>query len=309
MKIRSLLLIILLITAGCSKPKGQEQLSGKLSVVTTVFPPYDFARQVAGDNIELTMLLHPGMEPHSFDPTPQDIIKIQNSDLFIYVGGSSDIWMDKIIDSIDSDEMRILSLIELVDAVEEEMVEGMEEDDHEEEVDLDEHVWTAPSNAIKIVKAIAETLYEIDPENTELYRSNSEAYIEQLNDLDREIRGITDNSERNVMVFGDRFPMRYFADEYNLKYFAAFPGCASETEASASTITFLIDKINNENLPVVFYTEFSNMKMADIICESTGAKKLMLHSCHNITGTDFENGVTYLDLMKQNSRNLKEALN
>jgi len=284
--------------------------SGKISVVTTIFPQYDFVREIAGDKVELTMLLPPGSESHSFEPTPQDIINIQNCDVFIYVGGESDEWVNQILESMDTSNMKIISLMDLANVVEEKIVEGMEaeEEKSDEEAEYDEHVWTSPQNAMTIVRYISEALCELDSDNASVYASNTTAYLEKLSELDTSFQTVVDNAKRNTLVFADRFPFRYFTDAYGLDYFAAFPGCSTETEASAATVAFLIDKVNKENIPVIFYIEFSNEKMANTICESTNAEKLMLHSCHNISKDDFESGVSYLDLMTQNAENLGEAL-
>ena len=307
-----------------------ENESKKISVVATIFPQYDFIRQIAGDNVELSMLLPPGAESHSFDPTPQDIIRIQNSDMFIYVGGESDSWIDDILSSMDTSNMEIVSLMNLVDIVEEEIVEGMEDDhehdddgeheeaaeqhddsghdDSEHEVEYDEHVWTSPRNAMIIVQSLSDMLCVLDPANASIYEQNTASYLEELENLDNTFKEAVSAGSRKTLVFGDRFPFRYFADAYGLDYFAAFPGCSTETEASASTVAFLIDKVKEENIPAVFHIEFSNEKMANTISEATGAEKLLLHSCHNITKDDFENGITYLELMTCNVDTLKEAL-
>jgi len=286
------------------------QKSGKLSIVTTIFPPYDFARQVAGDKAELTMLLKPGTESHNYDPTPQDIIKIQNADVFIYVGGESDKWVEDMLASASKKPKKIIVMMDCVDKLEEEIVEGMqaEEEEHGDEVEYDEHVWTSPKNAIKISKKICEELKVLDKDNEEFYEKNTNEYSKQLSSLSNDFDNITKNGKRNTMIFGDRFPFKYFADEYHLKYYAAFPGCSSETEPSAATVAFLIDKVKEEKIPVVFTIEFSSGKIADTICESTGAKKLMMHSCHNITQEQFESGITYIELMRNNETVLKEAL-
>jgi len=287
-----------------------------LSVVTTIFPQYDFVREIAGDNVELMMLLSPGSESHSYEPTPQDIITIQECDIFIYVGGESESWVDEILESMDTSNMKIIALMDLVNVVEEEIVEGMEaeEEEHEDEAgeeaeaEYDEHVWTSPKNVKLIVQGISEALCEADSANAGTYEENTTAYLEKLDELDASLQEVVDNAERTTLVFGDRFPFRYLAKDYGLTYSAAFPGCSTDTEPRAATVAFLIDKVNEENIPVVFYIEFSNEKMADTICESTDAVKLLLHSCHNITANDLENGVSYLDLMNQNVENLKEAL-
>jgi zinc transport system substrate-binding protein len=308
-----------------AKARGAEN---KITVTSTIFAPYDFTRAVAGDKINLVMLLPPASESHSFEPTPRDIIGVQHSDIFIYIGGESDAWVDRILDSMKTENIKIIKLMDNVDVVEEEIVEGMEDeeegddplaalgvepeaeyDEHEyDEHEYDEHIWTSPKNAVRMVNAITEVLCAVDTVNAEYYQNNAASYIAKLDELDAAIQTAVDNGKRKTIIFGDRFPFRYFADRYGLKYFAAFPGCSTETEPSAATVAFLINKIKSEKIPVVFHIELSNEKMADTISEETGAKKLLLHACHNISKKEFENGVTYLDLMKQNVESIKEAL-
>jgi zinc transport system substrate-binding protein len=288
----------------------------KISIVTTIFPAYDFTRAIVGDKAELTMLLPPAAESHSFEPTPQDIIKIQNCDVFIYVGGESDEWVRGVLDSLDTSTMKIVTLMDCVEVVEEEVVEGMEEEpeepassDEEKAAEYDEHVWTSPKNAKLIVQKISDALCEVDSANASIYRQNTAAYEIQLDDLDAKFQAVVDDAKRKTIVFGDRFPFRYFADAYGLSYYAAFPGCSTETEPSAATVKFLIDKINAEKIPVIFHIELSNEKMANIISEETGAKVLQLHAAHNISKEDFEAGLSYLEIMNQNVEALREALN
>ncbi|MDR1915233.1 MAG: zinc ABC transporter substrate-binding protein [Synergistaceae bacterium] len=490
-KLISILLSALLMATAfslCGQAAAPAASGKKLSVVTTIFPPYDFVRAVAGDNAEITMLLRPGTESHSYDPTPQDILKIKNCDVFIYGGGESDEWVEGVLESTDTSKMKIIALMDCVDVVEEEIVEGMqdeeehshdedfedsdvkdrptfadwkgdwqsgypyvlngaldeafehkaEEDDsktaedykkyyadayrieynrividddtityytdkevakvkyeykgvvillnksgqkrvryqfqavgetngapkylqlsdhliapgerpehfhlynnndgfeklskefdnwptfypssmtgadimaelkgHDHEEEYDEHVWTSPANAKKIVQKICDTLVGLDSANANVYKNNTSAYIKKLDELDKAFKDVVKGAARKTLVFGDRFPFRYFADAYGLKYFAAFPGCSTETEASAATVAFLIDKVKAERIPVVFYIELSNEKIADTICEATGAKKLLLHASHNITRDDFRKGLTYLDIMTANVDTLKEAL-
>ena len=492
---------------GCTANTKNDE--DKLKVVTTIFPQYDFVRQIAGDNVSLKMLLKPGVESHSYEPTPADIIAIQDCDLFITVGGENESWVENILKSFDSSKIKVLKLMDCVDVVETEHdhdhdhghshevnpddikdrpltdwegswnsgipfvndgsldgyisglatsngttadveknnllakwkseyntlkfdgdklsingqaeaqykyagyelvtsengdavwykfeivaeTQGMpkyiafndhgtggddhdheDEHDHEEDHDhegaahfhlrygdtsfeeilsienwaptffdasasgtvvnetmsghshsshdeeeehdhgddheheFDEHVWTSPKNAIKIVNQINEILGMLDSENAESYNEKTQGYITELNNLDSSFREIVDNAARKTLIFGDRFPFRYFADEYGLEYFAAFPGCSTETEPSAGTIKDLIDKVKNEQIPVVFYIELSNMKIANTIIEGTNAKNLLFHSCHNVTSEDFSSGVTYVSLMQQNVETLREAL-
>ncbi|MDR3048603.1 MAG: metal ABC transporter substrate-binding protein [Elusimicrobiota bacterium] len=282
----------------------------KIKVVSAIFPPYDFVREIAGDKVNLQMLLKPGAETHSYEPTPQDILKIQNSNIFIYTGGESDEWVEKILSSMDTKDKTIMSMMSLVQAVQEETVEGMQEEDDEEsgEIEYDEHVWTSISNAKKITSAISQKLQNLDPDNADFYKKNTQNYLAKLDALDNEFKDIVSKSKRKTMVFGDRFPFRYFADEYGLRYFAAFRGCSTDTQASPATIAFLINKMRTEKIPVVFHIEMSDEKIADAIAESAKAKKALLHSAHNINKWDFENKVSFVDLMKRNAQNLKEAL-
>ena len=318
------------LLTGCGTGRAEDasekaQDDGRISVVTTIFPQYDFVRQIAGDSVDLKMLLKPGEETHSYEPTPQDIIAIQNSDIFIYVGGENDAWVEDILDSMPDAGMRTLKLIDCVDTVEEEHVEGMQEQpghSHEEEEyhgdeteeahsvhEIDEHVWTSPVNASAIVDEIKELLAQTDPDNRQRYEENAEAYEAELAALDAAFREVVDNPGRRLVIFGDRFPFRYFADEYGLDYYAAFPGCASDTEPSAAVMAFLINKVAEEKVPAVLKMELSNENIANAIAEATGTEVRTFYSCHNLTAEEFENGETYLSMMQKNVETLKEVLN
>ncbi|MDR1323368.1 MAG: metal ABC transporter substrate-binding protein [Candidatus Margulisbacteria bacterium] len=311
-----LFLTALVFTAaltGCA-PNPAAKSDGKINIVTTIFPQYDFARQVASDHANITMLLKPGAESHSYEPSPQDILKIKNSAIFIYTGGESDEWVKKILASLDTSQMKTIALLDCVPAVEEELVEGMQEEEeeheheHEDEPAYDEHVWTSPRNAKLIVQKIADTLCAVDTPNAAVYRQNAKNYAAELDKLDADFRALLDGAKRKTLIFGDRFPFRYFADAYGLKYFAAFPGCSTETEASPATIRFLIDKTRQEKIPVVFHIELSNQKMAKTIAEAAGAQVRQLHAAHNLTRGDFQRGLGYTDFLRQNLAVLKEAL-
>ena len=334
-------LILGMMLTGCGMSGQQtEQNAGKeqnkvenekISVVATIFPQYDFVRQIAGENVELKMLLKPGEETHSYEPTPQDIIAIQNSDLFIYVGGENDAWVEDILESMPDNGRKTLKLVDCVDTVEEEHVEGMKEErghnhdeddaeheehevEHEEEEthsvhEIDEHVWTSPLNAVKIVEQIKKELCEIDSENASDYEENAEAYVAQLKELDQEFQDVVDHSKRKLMIFGDRFPFRYFAEAYGLDYYAAFSGCASDTEPSAATMAFLINKVQDENIKTVLKMELSNENIAKAIAEATNADVKEFYSCHNLTAEQFADGETYLSLMEKNVETLREVLN
>ena len=296
---------------GCNKTKK----NSKLTIVTTSFPGYDFARAVTKNSkdVEVKMLLKPGAEMHSFEPTPQDIKNIKNSNMFIYVGGDSDEWIEDVLDDIDTKKTKVIKLMDLVNPVEEEHVEGMEEDhdeeENEEEVEYDEHVWTSPANAIEITNKLKNEIIKIDKNNKELYEKNASNYVKELTSIDNEINDIVKNSKRKEIIFGDRFPLRYFVEEYGLSYYAAFPGCSEQTEASAKTISFLIDKVKKDKIPVVFHIELSNGKIANTIAKKTGAKVLEFKTGHNISQKEFDAGVTFVDIMKENVKVLKEALN
>lgn len=307
LSITILLAMLCALLSGCgaqSEPEGEG-----ISVVATVFAPYDFARQLVGELGEVTLLLPPGSETHSYEPSPKDIIEIQNCDLFIYVGGVSDAWVSDVLESVGG-EVRTVTLMDCVELLEEEHVEGMEvdEDEHEGEIEYDEHVWTSPRNAELICEKIAAALCEVDPEGAEEYGTALESYCAQLDELDAAFTEVVENGVRDTVVFGDRFPLLYFAKAYVLNYYAAWPGCADEAEPSAATVTFLIDKVKAEGIPVVFHIELSNEDMADTICNETGAKKMLFSACHNVTRAQFDAGVTYLELMWQNVDALREAL-
>lgn len=301
-KIMIYLLSLFLLT-GCTTSITE---SNKLSIVTTIFPQFDFVREIARDNVEITMLLSPGEESHSYEPTPQDIKAIQNCDLFIYVGGENDVWVENILDSLDTIP-DTLKLVDCVDTVNEESIEGMFERSEDEEA-IDEHVWTSPTNAIKIVEKITELLTSKDIDNKDIYIENSNNYISELEELYNAFKEVIDNGVRNTIVFGDRFPFRYLADEYGLEYYAAFPGCSSENEPSAATIAYLINKVKDEDIPVVFTIELSNQNIANAIAEATNAQVLTFYSCHNVTKDQFNEGVSYLDMMWENVESLKTAL-
>ena len=299
---------------GCGV-KQEEPDDGKLKIVTTIFPQYDFVRAIAGGTgaVNVRMLLSPGEEVHSYEPTPLDIKEIQNCDLFIYVGAENDVWVDRILENMGDKRPETLRLVDLTETVAEESVEGMMDEkghDHEEsrEEEADEHVWTSPVKAAEITEAIAQKMAELDPANADDYLANAQDYEAKILDLDAQFRQIAENAERKILVFGDRFPIRYFAEGYGLDYFAAFPGCSSESEPSASTLAFLIDKVREEQIPVVFSIEFSNGNIARAICESTGAVQRTYNSCHNVTKEQMENGATYVSLMSENLEMIREAL-
>jgi len=292
-----------------------------LSVIATVFPAFDFARVIAGEHAQVRLLLPPGSESHSYEPTPQDMIAIQNADLFLYVGGESDHWIEEVLLSMGEAAPRTFRLMDCVTLLHEEYTDSMEHDhghkhsedcDHEhdhEEAELDEHVWTSPRNVIEITAGLCEVLMELAPAYADEFAAAAEQYTAELRQLDSVFQDIVSAAKRDLLIFGDRFPLRYFADAYNLRYDAAFPGCSEDSEPSVRTVISLIDTVREEQIPVIFYIEFSSRRTADILAEETGAKPLLFHSCHNVSAEEIERGVSYLSLMQSNAEALKEALN
>lgn len=284
-------LILMIIFTGCSQVKTD---SSKLTIVTTMFPAYDFARQIAGDKAEIILLVPPGSESHSFEPTPKDIITIQNADIFIYNGGESEHWIENLTKEIDL--KNTITMTAFADKLYTD--EG-----------YDEHVWCSPLNAISISQAIYEELCSLDPENCDYYTNNRDKFKEELLNLHNTFTEIVENAKNKTVVFADRFPVKYFTEEYGLSHFSAYHGCSAETEPSASKIAELANKVNSEKIKGVFYIEFSNEKIADIICEETNCEKYLFHSCHNVSKSDLENGETYISIMNKNAENLRKVLN
>lgn len=291
MKKLILALIFALLLTGCNNIK---QESDKINIVATNFPAYDFARQIAGDNADIMLLLPPGAESHSFEPSPKDIVNIQSADLFIYNGGESDSWIDNLKETIEIENA--VAMFAYADTI-------------YTDQGYDEHIWCSPVNAIAIAQAIYEELCLLNPENAESYTMNKDKYIKELQTLDETFKEIVSSSEKKTVVFADRFPVKYFTEEYNLSHISAFPGCSEEAEPSASAIASLIQKVKSEKINGVFYIEFSNQKIADIICEETGCEKYLFHSCHNVSKNELENGETYISIMYRNADNLRKVLN
>lgn len=319
------------LLGGCGTAKGSESGdsttagSDKLQIVTTIFPEYDWVMNVLGnqaDNAEVTMLLDSGVDLHSYEPTPEDVLKITTCDLFVYVGGESDKWVDDALAEAVNEDMVVINLMDVLgDSVsEEEVVEGMEAEEEaeesegeeaEEEVEYDEHVWLSLNNASAIVAKIAEALATLDEANADAYKANGASYTEQLNALSQEYQAAVDSASIQTILFGDRFPFRYMVDDYNLSYYAAFVGCSAETEASFETVTFLANKVDELSLPAVLIIDGSDGKIAETVVENTTAKNqkiLTMNSMQSTTTQDVEDGMTYLSVMKDNLVILKEAL-
>ncbi len=311
------LLCILALLCGCAAPPPEPE-DGRLQIVAAVFPAYDFARAAAGTHGDVSLLLPPGAESHSYEPTPADILRVRNCDLFIYLGGESDTWVDTILSAVEP-RGECLRMVDCVDLLEEETVEGMtggHDHDHEDEdhnhlgevVGMDEHVWTSPKNAAAITRLLGETLANLDPDHAGDYRTAAGDYARQLDALDEEFAGFFNGLPHKTMVFGDRFPLRYFAEAYGLDYYAAFPGCGAQTEPSAATVAFLTEKVRGEDLPAVWYIEFSNHLVADSIAEAAGTNTALFHTCHNVSQADLDAGATYLSLMEGNLETLRAVM-
>ena len=320
----SVLLVVLLLAGCCfACSSGEKPASdGRIRIVTTIFPEYDWVRNVLGDNpanIEVTMLLDTGVDLHSFQPTAADILTVSACDLFIYVGGESDDWVKDALQESGRENRIVINLLDILgDAVkEEEVVEGMQEEAHdeadgeEEEVEYDEHVWLSLQNAVVLTESISEAIQKIDPDHAETYRRNATAYTEKLNALDTEFRSVTENAPQKTLLFGDRFPFRYLTDDYGLSYYAAFVGCSAETEASFETIIFLANKVDELSLHAVMTIEGTDHRIAETIVQNTQSKDqtiLALDSMQATTAKDVQNGVTYLSVMEKNLAVLMDAL-
>lgn len=286
-KFLPVLLAILLVFSGCSAVKNEKTDDDKFHITATIFPQYDFLREITkGADVELDLLLPPGKEVHGFETALSDINAVSDCDLFVYVGSEDDAWVK---DVPESGNKRV-ALCEIVT-------------DYK-----DEHVWTSPKNAIVIVQKLCDTLCGIDSSNNEIYKNNTEKYIEQLKNLDAEIENTVSKSENKTLIFAERFPFLNFAEDYKLNHYSAFEGCSTETEAGIKTINFLTEKIKEENIPAIFIIEFSDGVVAETISRETGTEILLFHSCHNVTDEEFESGETYLSLMNKNLKNLKTAL-
>ncbi len=317
----SLLFCILFIGACTSGPSS---LSGdaKYSIVCSFFPEYEWVKELIKGNekdYEITMLLDNGIDIHSYQPSTGDIVKISSADLFIYVGGESDSWATDALAEAVNKNMHVVNLMETVgDSVrEEEIMEGMEgsedtsEDESEEEPEYDEHVWLSLINTKKIVSSIKEALCDIDAANSGIYNSNAEEYNKKLDELDSEYKEVFKTEKKHTLLFGDRFPFRYMFDDYGIEYYAAFPGCSAETEASFKTVTYLAGKVEELGLSSVLVTETSDKKMAQTIIDNTESKDqdiLVLDSMQSKTLQDIEKGTTYLGIMQENLNILKKAI-
>lgn len=332
-KLISILLVTVMVILGISacgqkNPSAKDSTTEKntdkkIKVVTTIFPEYDWVKEIAGDageNMEITMLLDNGVDLHSYQPTTADLAKVSDCDLFIYVGGESDAWVDGALKEAVNKNMKVINLLDVLgeSVKEEEVKEGMEaeeeedeEDSQEEEPEYDEHVWLSLKNAKVLTQAIADSLCEIAKEHKDIYSENEKSYEEKLDTLDKEYQETVDAASKKTLLFGDRFPFRYMVDDYGLDYYAAFVGCSAETEASFKTIKFLAEKVDELELKNVMTIEKSDQKIAKTIIDNTKNKDqniLTLDSMQSTTSEDVKNGTTYLSVMENNLNVLKEAL-
>ena len=319
-----LLVSSIVLLVGCNAQVEEKEMEevDKLKVVTTLFPQYDFVRQIAGEKVEVSKMLPPGVDVHSYEPTPADIIALNNADLFIYTGAEMEPWAHRLIESINKDII-VLDVSENVPLIpwggtthdhdhEDDHDHDHEDDhdhdhgdDHDHDHNYDPHIWTSPINAMIMVNNILETLIELDPENEVYYRQNAEAYLAELKTLDARFREVVENAERNTIFHAGRFAVHYLMYEYGINYVAA----PLETEPSVALVAQMITDINEENIPAIFHEELVTPRIAQMISEETGATMLLLHSLHNVSSDELETGVTYLDLMNQNLENLRLGLN
>ena len=322
-----LTLALILSLAACAAP-GEKADDGKIQIVATLFPYYDFARAIAGGRADVTLLLSPGREAHSFEPTPLDAVTISEADVFLHNGGEGEYWVEEMLDAAGEHIAVKARMMDYVDALGEEFSEGMQgadahdhdhdhgDHDHEsgeahdsDEIEYDEHIWTSPKNAAILCRAVCDAICKADPANEDFYRANCDDYCAQIEALDARFADLCESAPRKLLVFADRFPMLYFCREYGLDYRAAFHGCSGDTEPSLATIKFLIDKVENENIPVVYPIDFGTKKVAAVVSECTGAAIETIYSMQTVSRADFDAGETYLTLMERNYDALRKGLN
>ena len=317
------LTLILTVFCACSKntenPETSENTSvsqtepdsKKLNVVCTIFPQYDFCREIAGDKIDLTLLLDSKTDLHSFEPTSEDILKISKCDLFINIGGESDDWAQDVIKSAQNDSLTVLSLMDTVETHQEEALEGQQAEEDEEKEhkhEQDEHIWTSLKNANLMAQAITDKLCALDKDNAEAYKASCEAYTKKLSDLEKQYADTISGAKTKTLLFADRFPFRYLAEDYGLTCYAAFSGCSAQSEASFETMAFLVNKVKEENLNYILMIDGSDGSVAESVSRQSGAGIKTLNSCQSVPPEDIENGVSYLSIMLDNLAVLREVL-
>ena len=319
MKKRILALLLAAATAltlcACA-PTGEDAEDGRLQVVCSLFPYYDFVREIGGVYVSPHLLVAAGREAHSFEPTPMDVIRVSRADVFVYNGGEGEQWVDEILSSAGENIPTVLRMMDYADTLTEEPLAGHDDADHDDadhdhdsdDIEYDEHIWTSPVQAMKLCGAICDALCAADPAHAAAYRSNLQEYLGQLAELDAAFRQVCGEKKRSLLVFGDRFPLLYFCREYGLDYRAAFHGCSSDTEPSLYTLKFLIDRVNEQDIPVVYALELSSRKVADAIAETTGAKVETFYSCQTVSQADWAAGEGYVSLMRRNVTALREGI-
>lgn len=305
------LVILVSVFSGC---KGNDKTdSGKINIVTTIFPIYDWVKNITGDKADVSLLIDNGVDVHSFQPSALDIVNISGCDMFIYVGGESDNWVEDALSERVNKDMVCVNLMDELkeDIKEEEVKDGMPKEKSDDK-EYDEHIWLSLKNAEKVCKTVCDKLKKADSKNKKNYEENEKSYINKLNTLDKKFSGVVKKSKTNTMVFGDRFPLRYFVDDYKINYYAAFAGCSAETEASFKTIAFLARKVDEYKLNSIFTIETSDGKIARTIKNNTKSRNqkiLKFNSMQSITSKDIKNKVTYLSVMEDNLKVLKQGLN
>ena len=301
-RILSLSLILLFLLGGCKKAekntKPQATEKGKIQVVTTIFPPYDFLRELAGDSAEITMLLPPDSESHNYEPSLSDLSAISKCDLFVYVGGEIDPWAETALSGSYKEGRRAIKLMDLVDT----------EHTHNGETHSDEHIWTSPELVMEMVKKLADTLSEVDPEHSAVYNGNKAEYIDKLVKLHGDFQRVAKGGRNKTLVFADRFPFHHFCESYSLAAVTALPGCSSDTEPTLTAVKDMVEAVKKNKIPAVLYTETADGEIAKRVMEGTGCEKRLFHSCHSVTADELENGESYISLMEQNLKVLEEVL-
>ena len=305
--------------------------NARIKVVASNFASYDFLRAITKDveGVNINFLLGPGKDTHSYDPTASDIIKMQESDMLVYIGGEVEAWTENVVPTLNTEKTVLVKMSDSVDLQKPIHIEGAQHDHHHEEEShnhehdhedkeeshehnhaFDEHIWTSPENAIKMIKELETKMIYIDSENADKYKENAKAYITEIEKFDNEMKAVIESSSKDKLVFGDKMPMQYFIEYYDLDVAAAFTGCSTETEPSTKTITGLTDLVKNENIPVILYTELSDGKVANVIADEIGnnVKTMQIQTLHNVSKDNFDNGATYVSLMRSNIEVIKEAL-
>ncbi|MBR6735556.1 MAG: zinc ABC transporter substrate-binding protein [Oscillospiraceae bacterium] len=311
------LIMALFVLSSCAAAADKTETAkadseARISVVATIFPQYDFARQIAGGRASVKLLLPAGMESHSYEPTPSDIVAINKCDVFLYTGAEMEPWTQTLLDGgLESDTL-VVDLSQGIAMSETESVTPDDGHEHEEESHhhvVDPHIWTSPVNAMAMVKAVCDAFCERDPDGESIYRENLDKYLKELESLDNDIRSIVENGNRKEIVFGSRYAFHYFSEEYGLTCYAAYDSCSEENEASAGAVAGIIDLVNEKNIPVIYHEEMIDPKVARAIADETGAELLMMHSAHNLSKDEMASGETYLSIMRKNAENLRKGLN